>query len=132
MFCWNCTCDDCVSKRDTVCMPMPYARCCWCADALPYAHPKPYCSTCERQTRFEWKTVTRLDAQPIERARHDELMAEQQMGGGSHSRDCGCDYCTPLGVSRSATFAVAMAPFHPEYQPAATEERPKLTLKVER
>lgn len=70
-----------------------------------------------------------VPTQEIERARHDELMAQQAW----HGDDCGCDYCRPLdGVSRSATFAVAMAPFHPEYQPAAAEERPRLTLKVEK
>jgi len=70
--------------------------------------------------------------QPIERARYDELMAEQQLGVGSHPKDCGCDYCTPLGVSRSATFEVAQRALRPEEQPQEAEERPRLTLRVER
>ena len=37
--------------------------------------------------------------QPIERARYDGLMAEQ-LGVGSHSKDCGCDYCRPLGEAK--------------------------------
>jgi hypothetical protein len=129
MFCWNCTCAESESKRGTCYLPMPYARCAWCAVALPYAHPKPYCSTCERHTRFEWKTVTRLDAQPIERARHDELMAQQAW----HVDDCGCDYCRPLdGVSRSATFRVAQRALRLEDRTEEAEERPRLTLRVER
>ena len=39
----------------------------------------------------------------------------------------------PTGrVSRSATFAVAQTALHPEEQPTIAEERPRLTLKVER
>lgn len=74
-----------------------------------------------------------FQAQQVERARHDQLMAEQQLGVASHSDDCGCDYCRPLdSVSRSATFAVAQAALRPEEPTTIAEERPRLTLKVER
>ena len=77
-FCWNCNCDNCVSERDTVRLPMPYARCCWCADALPYAHKKPYCSTCEQQTRFNWETVVKQNARRISAEDYERMMREAQ------------------------------------------------------
>jgi hypothetical protein len=73
-----------------------------------------------------------FQAQPVERARHDQLMAEQQLGVAWHPDDCGCDYCKPLRVSRSATFEVAQAALRPEKELTVAEERPRLTLKVER
>ena len=72
-----------------------------------------------------------LETRAISSEEYERLKAGQQPNlMVSHDDGCGCDYCTPLvGVSRSATFSVAVAPFRPEEQPAA--ERPPLTLKVQ-
>jgi hypothetical protein len=91
-----------------------------------------WCDKCFPVVMEQINNRKSVSAQPVERARHDQLMAEQQQGVASHSDDCGCGYCKPLGVSRSATFAVAQAALRPEEQPTVTEERPRLTLKVER
>lgn len=88
-----------------------------------------WCNECLSVVMEEARKRNVVPAQAIERARHDELMAQQ----GLHGDDCGCDYCSPLdSVSRSATFEVAQAALRPEKEPTVAQERPRLTLKVER
>jgi hypothetical protein len=76
-----------------------------------------------------------LEARSISAQEYQQLTAQNQPNlMMQHDDDCVCDYCKPLdaGVSRSATFEVAVAPFRHKEQPTIAEERPRLTLKVER
>ena len=79
MFCWNCTCAECESKRGTCYLPMPYARCAWCAIALPYAHKKPYCVDCENWVAYQrpWNE-SKIKTKNISAIQHRLMMREAQ------------------------------------------------------
>lgn len=58
-------------------------------------------------SKAEWK---RGSGNPVERNRHDELMAEMQ-GNESHPADCLCNWCKPLPVARGSSFEKCYAEF---------------------
>jgi hypothetical protein len=100
------------------------------ATAVRYA--KETLATLEPPKRVE------LSARVISKAEHDALLdgpAPKSVSREEYEqmmREAQQESGVMEGVSRSATFAVAQAALRPEDQPTIAEERPRLTLKVER
>jgi hypothetical protein len=86
----------------------------------------------------EETVVRQLPTRAISKAEHDALLdgpAPKSVSRDEYERmmrEAQQESGVMEGVSRSATFAVAQAALRPEEQPTIAEERPRLTLKVER